>query len=139
MASCRAALEAANPAERVDLLRKLVRDQVVQILRLDPSNPPARHDRFMDIGMDSLMAVTLRNRLTAALGLDRPLASTLIFDHPTIEAVADHLLTILAPVVSALPRGTKASTEPAAVLDHAAVAAMSDEDIASLLDSRADS
>lgn len=139
VASCRAALEAANPAERVDLLRKLVRDQVVQILRLDPSNPPARHDRFMDIGMDSLMAVTLRNRLTAALGLDRPLASTLIFDHPTIEAVADHLLTILAPVVSALPRVTKASTEPAAVLDHAAVAAMSDEDIARLLDSRADS
>lgn len=134
--SRRAEIEAAGGALRLDLLRDVVRDQVVRILRLDPSSPPARHDRFMDIGMDSLMAVQLRNRLGAALELERPLSSTLMFDHPTIDAVADYLLTLVAP--GGDQPGQPASTEaaPATILDHAAVAAMSDEEIERLLDSR---
>lgn len=136
IASCRAELDAASPAERLDILRQLVRQHVAQILRRDPANPPARHDRFMDIGMDSLMAVQLRNRLSTALELERPLPSTLIFDHPTLEAVAEHLLAHLAPMPSsdgpAMPRA-----QVAAIVDHTAVAAMSDEEIARLLESRA--
>jgi acyl transferase domain-containing protein len=133
----RAELEAMNPAERLDLLRELVRDQVTQILRLDPASPPARQDRFMDIGMDSLMAVQLRNRLSIALELERPLPSTLIFDHPTLEAVAEHLLALVAPGGAPPEHPVKPRAETGAIVDRAAVAAMSDEEIARLLDSRA--
>ena len=45
----------------------------------------------MDIGVDSLMAVELAGRLTAGLRLERPLRSTLIFEHPTIQTIAEYI------------------------------------------------
>ena len=41
------------------------------------------------MGLTSLMAIELRNRLEAALG--RPLSATLAWNHPTIEALIDFL------------------------------------------------
>jgi acyl transferase domain-containing protein len=126
---------AALPDERADILRDYVRDQVVRVLRLDPLQPPGRHDRLMDIGFDSLMAVQLRNRLGTGLGLDKPLPATLMFDHPTIDALGAYLLARLAPPaapVAATPREA-APTPSTPVLGAAAVAAMSDADIEALL------
>jgi malonyl CoA-acyl carrier protein transacylase len=85
-----AALHDALPAERTDMLIGYVRDQVAAVLRLDGA-PPDRRQRLMDLGLDSLMAVELRNRLASGLALARSLPATLMFDYPTIDAIAGYL------------------------------------------------
>jgi acyl carrier protein len=86
-------LQCVFPQEREEMLVTFVRDEVMRTLRIDPWCPPERHSRLMDLGLDSLMAVQLRNRLTKALQLEQPLPATLMFDHPTIEAIARFLET----------------------------------------------
>jgi acyl transferase domain-containing protein/trans-aconitate methyltransferase len=128
--------DSALAAEQIDLLRDLVREHVMRILRLDAASPPSLHDRLMDLGMDSLMAVQLRNALSRALQLQRPLPSTLMFDHPTIEAIAVHLLERLNPTAVPAAAPVPASATPTAPLKAADVAALSDDDISRLLDER---
>jgi SAM-dependent methyltransferase len=127
-------LIAALPDERGELLRDIARDAVVRVLRLDPSDAPSRKTRLMELGMDSLMAVQLRNVLGASLGLTRPLPATLMFDHPTIDALAAFLETQLALPVSqsAAPVPTP-TTEQTPTLGASAIAAMSDAEIERLL------
>ncbi|WP_433684725.1 SDR family NAD(P)-dependent oxidoreductase [Nocardia sp. CA-119907] len=49
-----------------------------------PDRTPLR-----DLGLDSMMAVDLRNSLSAELGVRLP--ATLLFDYPTVRAVADEI------------------------------------------------
>ena len=87
------------------------RDRVVRVLRLEPGHPADRRHRLMDLGFDSLMAVELRNELMSGLGIERALPATLVFDHPTIEAIARYLETeALAPAADG-----RAPSEPQAV------------------------
>jgi SAM-dependent methyltransferase len=124
------------PIDRLELLRDFVRERVVRVLKLDAAEPPSRHDRLMDLGFDSLMAVQLRNQLAKGLGLERPLPATVMFDYPTIEALATYLLERVVPPASepvANAAGAPLTTRPEAVLGEAAVAAMSEAAIEALL------
>ena len=126
----------AMAGERTELMRDFVRERVVRVLRLDPADAPGRADRLMDIGFDSLMAVQLRNQLGSGLGLDKPLPATLMFDHPTIDALALHLLdrVVLKPAPAAAGKPAPAVVAQDASVE--AVAAMSDAEIEALLMSR---
>ena len=131
-----AELKGLLAVERLDRLRELVRAQVMHVMRLDVAAPPALHDRLMDLGMDSLMAVQLRNGLNRALALDRGLPASLMFDFPTIESIATHIDERLVPTTALPATPAAAPAEAPQVLGADAVAGMSDDEIARLLDQR---
>ncbi|WSK38659.1 type I polyketide synthase [Streptomyces tubercidicus] len=86
-------LAALSAEEQRRTLLGLVRAQVAEVLGYGRPDAVVSGRGFLELGLDSLAAVELRNRLTAATGVT--LSSTLVFDHPTPEAVAEHLATRL--------------------------------------------
>jgi acyl carrier protein len=92
-------LLALRPAARLDHLLRLVQDQTARVLghRSVASVEPG--SRFSDLGLDSLSSVELRNGLNMRTGLR--LSSTLIFDYPTVAALAEYLRTELVPADAA--------------------------------------
>ena len=98
-----AQLAATPAAGREDLLVSFLQREVQAVLRL-PSAPAAAVG-FFDLGMDSLMAVELRNRLNRAFSDSYVAPNTLVFDFPTISDLARHLADVLggAELESAAP------------------------------------
>jgi acyl transferase domain-containing protein/acyl carrier protein len=76
-------------AQRADFLTEFLQREVQQFLRL--AQPPAPSSRFLELGMDSLMAVELRNRLFGQFGDAFTISATAVFDYPTIRSLAEHL------------------------------------------------
>ncbi|NTX34336.1 SDR family NAD(P)-dependent oxidoreductase [Myxococcus sp. CA033] len=83
-------LESAEPRQRMPLLLEHVQGEAVRVLGLDASAPLEPRERLFEVGMDSLMALELRNRLQKTVGTSLP--ATLVFDYPTAEAIASYLL-----------------------------------------------
>jgi nucleoside-diphosphate-sugar epimerase/acyl carrier protein len=75
--SLRHRLAEAPASEREGLLLAYVREQVTHVLGLDPSHPPSDVTGLTELGMDSLMAVELRNRLEVGSEISLPLAAIL--------------------------------------------------------------
>ena len=94
-------LQETPPSERSDLLVSFLRTQVQSVLRL-PS-PPEPTVGFFDLGMDSLMAVELRNRLNRAFSGEYTVSNTMVFDYPNINSLAQHLLEELGDIEQTSP------------------------------------
>jgi acyl transferase domain-containing protein/acyl carrier protein len=119
-------LRQASPARRAELLLTFVGEHVARVVdapsakTIDPRQP------LNELGLDSLMAVDLRNRLSKDLGLARSLPATLVFDYPTLEALAGYIEQLVLPAQEAAP----VVAEPADAVD--AIDDLSDEEIEAL-------
>ncbi|WP_158273911.1 type I polyketide synthase, partial [Micromonospora sp. RP3T] len=76
-----------------EALSDLVRDNVARVLGHSSPRALDLTVAFNQLGFDSLTAVELRNDLTSQLGLSLP--TTLIFDHPTPDALTGYLVSRL--------------------------------------------
>src|SRR5262249_49437041 len=75
---------------------------VGRVIGMPPSELPSPKRPLTELGLDSMMAVELRNQLARALATDLP--ATLLLDRPPIDALADHLLATLFEDEPSAPR-----------------------------------
>ncbi|MFF3263902.1 SDR family NAD(P)-dependent oxidoreductase [Streptomyces sp. NPDC002932] len=83
---------ARSQDERRRVLLDLIRVRAAAVLGHEGAEAIPARTPFKDIGFDSLSLVRLRERIGTDLDVELP--STLLFDHPTPERLAGHLLTV---------------------------------------------
>jgi len=125
-------VDAAPPSRRPSVLRNYIRDCAIEVLGQKDKGLLDDQTPLRDFGLDSLLAVELRNSLSRSLGTSLP--ATLLFDYSTVGALANFLWTEVLDGSTESDRSDAALTEVqtgSAVLTS--VAEMSDEDVERLL------
>jgi NAD(P)-dependent dehydrogenase (short-subunit alcohol dehydrogenase family)/acyl carrier protein len=79
--------------QRPGALRTILESMLRHIVGLPESQPVDPRAPLRDLGMDSLMTVELRNAIGRAFECALP--ATLVFDHPTLDALTNHLMGTL--------------------------------------------
>ncbi|MEW2394204.1 type I polyketide synthase [Streptomyces venezuelae] len=114
-------LTEAKPAQQRQLLLQHVRSQAAATLGHSDVDAVPATKPFQELGFDSLTAVELRNRLNKSTGLALP--TTVVFDHPTPDALTDVLQSELSgdPASAEAARATTAAAddEPIAIVGMA--------------------
>jgi myxalamid-type polyketide synthase MxaB len=127
------ALEAAPADQRQELLTGFVRDQVVKVLGLPSPEALDLSQPLTDAGLDSLMAIELKNRIESGLGMS--LAVSNFVEGPSIAELAQRVLAQMGTPVSAGPteerQGNGQDGEAAQLL--ARLDQLSDDEVDSLL------
>jgi malonyl CoA-acyl carrier protein transacylase len=125
-------LEATPVGDRRNLIIARVRSLVAKVMGL-ASEEIDLEQSLSDIGMDSLMAMELRNHLQTSLG--RTIPATLAYDYPTVEALGDYLATELL----GLNASTQAEDESQEEVTNSDLDLLSDSEAEALLLDKLDS
>ncbi|MGW5449824.1 type I polyketide synthase [Streptomyces asiaticus] len=96
--------------EQESILLNIVQAEAAGVLGFSGPELAQGERGFSDLGFDSLTAVELRNRLSAATGVKLP--ATLVFDYPTPLALARHLCGELGDTVADAPAAVAAVADP---------------------------
>jgi NADPH:quinone reductase-like Zn-dependent oxidoreductase/acyl carrier protein len=113
-------------SQRRSAVQDHVTEQALQVLGLPATTELDTHAPLKDAGLDSLMAVELRNALARSLG--HALPATLLFDHPSLEALSTHVLRTLRLV----------EPEPAVTRHDVEASSQARSDVAELTDAEAE-
>jgi acyl carrier protein len=110
-------LPALPPAEHLAFVTGMLVEELARVFRL-PKETIDTEQPLKDMGLDSLLAVELRQKMEALSGLRLPPA--VVFDHPSVRALAKMLLeeltdTLDVPHRNAAPSGLRPAAPPRAL------------------------
>jgi acyl carrier protein len=106
-------------------------ERALHVLGLEPATAVDPRTPLKDIGLDSLMAVELRNALTRSMG--QPLSVTLLFDYPTLDALTSYLVHTMGLDIDASARATAPAATIASAKAKTELAALSDAEAEAML------
>jgi acyl carrier protein len=95
-----------------------VKATVIEVARGILGDEVADDAPLMSAGLDSLSSVEFRNSLEAKLGLELP--STLVFDYPTVQGIAQHIADNLMSSIAGIAGGNEEQDSNALVDGRAA-------------------
>jgi myxalamid-type polyketide synthase MxaE and MxaD len=131
----RDALLAADPAERGELLRRYLTEQVARVLGISPSKLDLEQP-LSNLGLDSLMAVELKNRIAMDLLVNVPIAKFLqgfSVDQAVTQVLEQLATEPSSPSMSPVSKFVDAGEEGDADRLLANLAQLSDEEVDALL------
>ncbi|MFO1456197.1 MAG: SDR family NAD(P)-dependent oxidoreductase [Steroidobacteraceae bacterium] len=131
----RAQLAQAVPARHRALVAGFVRERALKVLGLDASRAIDPRTPLGELGLDSLLAVELRNVIGSAIGKSLP--ATLLFDYPTLDTLTDFLLGELGGASSAAAAAADVAAAPADANLVESIEELSDEEVERQLAARA--
>jgi NADPH:quinone reductase-like Zn-dependent oxidoreductase/acyl carrier protein len=123
-ASLRQRLDALPAQERYGVLCEVVRAEIATVLRIADRSNLSPERPLRELGLDSLIAIELRNRLTAATSVHLP--ATFFLEFPTVDQATQQLLSKLCDsaspaVLDAAPSDMPAPDAPRAPGEEAAL------------------
>jgi acyl carrier protein len=130
-------LEQAPIYERREILMSFLNVTAAKVMGRDPDQMLDPKATFGALGIDSLMAVELRNALAQAL--DRTLPPSLVYDYPCIEKLATHLGAEVIGEVRPPTSAARPEAEPALRSGRdrlGALESLSDEDVERLIQAK---
>jgi acyl carrier protein len=131
MPELREQLANALPHNRSQILSTFVRRQAAQVLEIDLTRTIDPQQPLNELGLDSLMAIELRNKLGNAVG--QVLPATLLFEYPTINALTDYLSSQLLELTSVPQSSETASVAEASSSALLTLDNLSEDEMAALL------
>lgn len=121
------------PNKRKSLLVNHVREKAAQILSVANVNSIDLHEPLQTMGLDSLMAVELRNQLGQSV--NKALPATLLFEYPTVTALADYLANEILVLEKDVPEPVTAQVQVTAIEQPStsSLDELSDDELAAML------
>jgi len=104
-------LELLEPAELLETLKGLLKEEIGAILRVAPDKLDENRS-LLEVGMDSLMGVELMSSLETNLGISIPIMA--LSEGPTISRLAERLSHTVRP-----PTGAEEAVESSALAEQA--------------------
>ena len=129
--SVTAHIKSLPAGQRRQALMQHFSERALHVLGLEPTTAVDPRTPLKDIGLDSLMAVELRNALTRSIG--QPLSVTLLFDYPTLDALTIYLARTMGLDIDDSARATASAATIASAKAKTELAVLSDAEAEAML------